>query len=187
VAKTGADINGNDVLFEVTAVDGGVVTEITVTNSPNPAWISGTSGLALDDIDFTVSFDGVGNASVTVNNGGTGHSIGETFVLFPAAVGGTTPTPTALDLAKTVNILSSGGDYSLADGAEGQIMYFVPASGLTSDVYVEIANARIMGEGPVEETDYRWTPFFGESLVPTTIAMAIFADGAWCLRGGTSD
>jgi hypothetical protein len=44
-----------------------------------------------------------------------------------------------------------------------------------------------MGEGPVEETDYSWTPFFGESLVPTTIAMAIFADGAWCLRGGTSD
>jgi hypothetical protein len=187
VSKDGADINGNDVLFEVTAVDGGVVTEITVTNSPNPAWISGTSGLALDDIDFSVSFDGVGNASVTVNNGGTGHSIGETFVLFPAAVGGTTPTPTALDLDKTVNILSTGGNYSLADGTEGQIMYFVPASGLTSDVYVIIANARIMGEGPVEETDYSWTPFFGESLVPTTIAMAIFADGAWCLRGGASD
>jgi hypothetical protein len=66
-------------------------------------------------------------------------------------------------------------------------MYFVPSSGINDGIYVLVANARIMGEGPTDQADYSWTPFSGELLAPTTIAMAIFADGAWCLRGGSTD
>jgi hypothetical protein len=65
-------------------------------------------------------------------------------------------------------------------------MYFVPASGITGNVFIQIANARLTGEGPLESADYDWEPFFRESPAPTTIAMAIFANGAWCLRGGNT-
>jgi hypothetical protein len=66
-------------------------------------------------------------------------------------------------------------------------MYFVPDSTISSSAYILVANARIIGEGPTDTIDYSWTPFDGEASAPATIAMAIFADGAWCLRGGASD
>jgi len=183
----------------------GEATAITVTNSPNANWTNGTGAFA-NGINFTIAVDGSGNATVsTINDGGTGHFVGETFGPVPGtAFGGTSPADdmyfevtaintgsvTALDLTKQTQILTAAagtGVYSLANGSEGQIMYFVPAGGVTSDVYIQIANARIMGEGPTDVTDYSWTPFTGELLAPTTIAMAIFADGAWCLRGGATD
>ena len=183
----------------------GAATAITVTNSPNANWTNGTGAFA-NGINFTIAVDGSGNATVsTINDGGTGHFVGETFGPVPGtAFGGTSPADdmyfevtaintgsvTALDLTKQTQILTAAagtGVYSLANGSEGQIMYFVPAGGVTSDVYIQIANARIMGEGPTDVTDYSWTPFTGELLAPTTIAMAIFADGAWCLRGGATD
>jgi hypothetical protein len=183
----------------------GEATAITVTNSPNANWTNGT-GVFANGISFAVAVDGSGNATVvSITSGSTGHVVGETFgPVVGTAFGGTSPADdmyfevtaiasgsvTALDLTKQTQILTAVGDsgaYSLADGTEGQIMYFVPSSGVNDGIYVNIANARIMGEGPVEETDYSWTPFSGESLAPATIAMAIFADGAWCLRGGASD
>lgn len=182
----------------------GAATAITVTNSPNVNWTNGT-GVFANGIGFGVFVDGSGNATVVVSDGGTGHYIGETFgPVVGTTFGGTSPADdmyfevtaiapgsvTALDLTKQTQILTavgSAGAYSLADGAEGQIMYFVPSSGVNDGIYVNIANARIMGEGPTDVTDYSWTPFSGELLAPTTIAMAIFADGAWCLRGGATD
>jgi hypothetical protein len=183
IAKTGADINANDVLFEVTAVDGsGVVTEITVTNSPNPAWTTQTSGNSLNDVNFTVSFDGSGNASVTVNTSGTGHSIGETFFLQPAAVGATVPTPTALDITKAVNKLTNGV-YTLADGVEGQTMYLVRQTGSAyNQITVNVANGRVDG---ALYTTIDYYPF--ENVSTPNMSTLIFTDGAWQSSNGGWD
>jgi hypothetical protein len=179
----------------------GEAATIIVTNGPNLNWNS--TGVFANGINFTFIVDGSGNATVVVNDGGTGHTVGETFSLGGVHVGGTSPADdvnfeitsivesrTALSLTKQVQILEDGF-YTLADGDEGQIMYFVPASGTTTGTYVNVANARIIDVGntdlPVDDTEYSWTPFFGETEAPTTIAMAIFADGAWCLRGGVQD
>lgn len=183
----------------------GEATEMTVTNSPNVNWTNGT-GVFANGINFAVAVDGSGNATISViNDGGTGHFVGETFgPVLGTAFGGATPdddmyfevtaintgSVTSLDLTKQTHILTAvgaAGAYSLSDGVEGQIMYFVPSSGVNDGIYVLVSNARIIGEGPVDVTDYSWTPFSGETLAPTTIAMAIFADGAWCLRGGATD
>lgn len=188
-------LNHNEMQFEVTGIDGsGVVTAITVVNSPNPAWITGTGGLALGDVNFIVAVDGSGNATVTINSSGSGHSLGEAFALPAEAFGAVGETVTALDVAKQVQVLSGqldvAGLYSLADGAEGQIMYFVPSSTVTSTVYVQVANARIIstiGSMPADVTDYVWNVFAGGTTEPSAIRMAIFADGAWCLQGGTTD
>ena len=184
IAKTGADINGNDVLFEITAVDGSdAVTEVIVTNSPNPVWVANTSGLALGDIDFTVNFDESGNATVIVNSGGTGHSVGETFLLQPAAVGATAPTPTALDITKAVNKLTNGV-YTLADGVEGQMMYLVRQTGTTyNTVTVIVANARIDGSTYTNIEHYP----FSYNTSGIDIDTLIFTDGAWQANGGTWD
>jgi hypothetical protein len=179
----------------------GEAATIIVTNGPNLNWNS--TGAFANGITFVFTVDGSGNATVSVNDGGTGHTVGETFSISGALVGGTSPADdvnfeitslvesrTALSLTKQVQILEDGF-YTLADGTEGQIMYFVPASGTTTGTYVVIENARIIDVGdtdlPVDDTDYSWTPFFGETEAPGTIAMAIFADGAWCLRGGVTD
>jgi hypothetical protein len=184
----------------------GEATAITVTNSPNPNWVTG-SGVFVNGITFVINVDGSGNATVpTINDGGTGHYVGETFgPLVGTALGGSSPADdvyfevtaintgslTALDLTKQTQILTAIDDpagYSLADGEEGQIMYFVPGSGTNDGIYVLVANARIYNDpSPEDVTDYSWVPFGGETLAPTTIAMAIFADGAWCLRGGSTD
>ena len=189
----------------------GETTAITVTNSPNTNWVTG-NGVFINGMTFAIAVDGSGNATVTsISDGGTGHYVGETFgPIVGTAFGGTSPADdmyfevtainlgslTALDLTKQTQILTGDtgtntGSYSLADGTEGQIMYFVPASGTSGAVYVRIANARIIdvnGTGlPADVTDYSWNVFAGESNDPTSIMMAIFADGAWCLRGGVTD
>jgi hypothetical protein len=154
-----------------------------VTNSPNPVWVANTSGLALGDIDFTVNFDESGNATVIVNSGGTGHSVGETFLLPPTAVGATAPTPTALDITKVVNKLTNGV-YTLADGVEGQMMYLVRQTGTTyNTVAVIIANARIDG---LVYTSIEHYPF-SYNTSGIDIDTLIFTDGAWQANGGTWD
>ena len=153
-----------------------------------------------------LSYYGSFNSGVTVNrltNGAYQVSLSNTGVTrLPGAVISTPVAPaageygtsdTALDLTKQIQVLTSDGTnngYSLADGTEGQIMYFVPAAGVTGSLYVKIANARILDIGntfmPIEQANYSWLPFDNDTQ-PKTIAMAIFADGAWCLRGGATD
>lgn len=187
----------------------GAATAITVTNTPNTNWTFGT-GIFANGIGFDVTVDGSGNATVTsISQGGTGHSVGETFgPIVGSSFGGSSPADdmyfevtaidapvfTALDLTKQTQILNatlSSGGYSLADGTEGQIMYFVPASGSTGVSNIEVANARVLDIGgsylPVDVANYDWLPFTDNSITTATIAMAIFADGAWCLRGGATD
>ena len=183
VSKTGANPFANSAYFEVTSVDeNGAVTEITVTNSPNPNWTTGTSGNALGDVNFTVTVDGSGNVLVTVDGGGTGHFIGETFNLSAESLGGTTPTPTELDLTKSVNKLTVGS-YALADGVEGQIMYLVRQPDTDSEVEIFVANGRV---GSSVYNDIAFFPFSGGSGSGNMTTL-IFTDGAWQAEGGSWD
>jgi hypothetical protein len=192
VSKTGSNPDGNRVYFEVTEVDGsGTVTEITVINSPNPAWITPTSGIVYVDIDYSVNFDEFGNATVTVNSSGTGHSLGEAWDIAAEAVGATAPTPTALDLTKTVNKLANGL-CTLADGVEGQIMYLVPQDGATiSGIEVSIEHARQLSNlitPAAISNDVAYYPFAGaDSSWHNNIATLIFTDGAWNVSTGSFD
>lgn len=171
VSKTGTNPDGNRVYFEVTEVDGsGTVTEITVINSPNPAWITPTSGISYVDIDYSVNFDGSGNATVTVNSSGTGHSLGEAWDIAAEAVGATTPTPTAIDLTKSINKLANG-HYTLADGTEGQIMYLVRQSDEINDgIRVYVTNQSRIGTN-------EYTNNYFDSI--QGVATLIYTDGAW--------
>jgi hypothetical protein len=105
---------------------------------------------------------------------------------------------TALDLTKSIQKLSNGY-YSLANGVEGQIMYFVPVNGVTqgSSVGILMANVRQFGgeNGTVVQTN-GWFPFFQNAVIDdgtavafnaSTIAYAIFTDGAWNVFGGGMD
>jgi hypothetical protein len=104
---------------------------------------------------------------------------------------------TALDLTKSIQKLSNGY-YSLANGVEGQIMYFVPVNGVTqgSSVGILIANVRQFINGTVGVQNNGWFPFFQNAVIDdgtavafnaSTIAYAIFTDGAWNVFGGGMD
>jgi hypothetical protein len=91
--------------------------------------------------------------------------------------GGTVGTPTAIDLTKFVNKLSSAtnGRYTLADGVEGQLMYLTRQD--TGSTYVRVANARV--EGTLDtDADLTFQSFGG------TVITLLFIDGAWQQGGG---
>jgi len=87
-------------------------------------------------------------------------------------------TPTAVDLTKSVNKLTNG-DYTLADGVEGQIMYLVRQTGSTAH-NVTVANVRLDG---TVYTDVSFTPFT-DGTDPTNMVTLIFTDSAWQSMGG---
>lgn len=85
----------------------------------------------------------------------------------------------ALNLDATVHALGAGDNYTLADGNEGQIMYFAMGNGGESGsgvaTVVVLSNYRNVTTGAID-TSYSWNPFSnGNSL-----AVAVFASGAWC-------
>jgi hypothetical protein len=184
VARTGvADLFANDMSFEVTAVDGGgVVTEVTITNTPNPAWQSNGAGtgVTFGDLSFIVQVDGSGNATVSGITSSGGHTIGETFTVGGDSFGAEI-LPTAIDLTKSVNKLTPGY-YTLADGVEGQIMYLVRQTGLSTTVEIIVAHAR---NGASEYTDYAHYPFAGTSS--NDLTTLIFTDGHWQSSGDSWD
>jgi hypothetical protein len=91
-------------------------------------------------------------------------------------------TPTALDLTKTVNKLSNG-NYTLADGVEGQIMHLVRQTGSTYNaIIVNVANARVNGS---LETTIDYYPF--ENIAVSNMSTLIFTDGAWQADNGGWD
>lgn len=167
---------------------------ITVSNSPNLNWITGT-GIGLGDITATVEVDGAGNATVTVNDGGFDHYPGETLgSINGASFGGTTPADdmtfevasisdgsSPISLTKTVQALDEGY-YTLADGAEGQVMYFTMAGNSFNpgNVWIVVTNLRMSSSN---YTDIWWNPFFGGYDVST----AIFVGGCWQFSSGTQD
>jgi hypothetical protein len=184
VARTGvADLYANDMSFEVTAVDGGgVVTEVTITNTPNIAWQSNGAGtgVTVGDLSFTVQVDGSGNATVSGITSSGGHTIGETFTVGGDSFGAEI-LPTAIDLTKSVNKLTPGY-YTLADGVEGQVMYLVRQTGLSTTVEIIVAHAR---NGASEYTDYAHYPFAGTSS--NDLTTLIFTDGHWQSSGDSWD
>jgi hypothetical protein len=145
--------------------DGASAYEIAVANgySDNEvAWLASLVGPAGAD-----GIDGL--------DGATGSLSALTTV---AKTGGDQITPTAIDLTKNVNKLTSGR-YTLADGAEGQLMYIVPqhASGAVNMI-IEVANADL---GIGADTDQELA-FKGDGT--SQVITLIFTDSAWSQSGG---
>jgi hypothetical protein len=159
------------------------------------------------NVNFSVLGNGVTQTNTSIETTGnistTGNvSVGNTLTVSGVAVmstqapvGGSSETPTALSLAKSVQILD-GSNYSLANGVEGQIMYFVPATGNTRGSAVIVANARRWdysdtGNAVIEQ-NLTWFCFDNviavlENNDTYAVSMAIFTDGAWNLQGGSKD
>lgn len=90
----------------------------------------------------------------------------------------------AIDLTKRVHALN-GAAYTLANGSEGQILYFVPVTGSTAvGNTVTVANGRYFDAGTsVVGTALTFSPFAGSAGVVTMI----FTQGAWNASSGTWD
>lgn len=107
-----------------------------------------------------------------------------------AKIGGSEGMETALDLTKSINKLTDGY-YTLADGAEGQVMYLAAQDGITpSSIGVTVANFRSSG---YTGTDGLLFPFRIYNDVDSTyydshaFCTMIFTDGAWQQSGGAWD
>jgi hypothetical protein len=119
--------------------------------------------------------------------------VGDSAVLAGNIFGGTTPgddititvsdlVPTAIDLTKTINKLTDG-DYDLADGVEGQIMYLVRSpETISENVFVYVDN----GDGSSPLFPFRTNLGFA-NVDNTGICTLIFTDGTWKQTGGNWD
>lgn len=126
------------------------------------------------------------NANFTELYNATSQPVSNDTIEVPS-VGGTSGAETALDLTKRTHVLKDGW-YSLAAGTEGQIMYFVPHSTVTSiaDINIRVNNGRYNNGTTV--TDYAnnfITVFSGQT--GTAMATAIYANGAWQFNTGLWD
>ena len=104
--------------------------------------------------------------------------------------GGSGGTFTALDLTKSINKLTTG-DYSLANGVEGQVMHLVMQDMASpSSIGVVVANYRIDG---TVGTSGLLIPFkiFNDANASyydsRGFCTLIFTDGAWQQQGGSWD
>jgi hypothetical protein len=107
-----------------------------------------------------------------------------------AKTGGSGGTFTDLDLTKSINKLTNG-DYSLANGVDGQIMHLVMQDGANpSSIGVVVANFRI--DGTVGSSGLL-VPFKTFNDANATyfdsrgFCTLIFTDGAWQQSGGSWD
>lgn len=117
------------------------------------------------------------NGNITIE-AGTIYGVSDNF----------STSTTALSLSFTVHSLAAGeGGYTLADGAEGQIMYFTIAgdSSAVSSTAVTLSKVRNPFDGDVDAS-YKWYPFImpGTTNADSTqgvrsLATAVFANGAW--------
>ena len=101
--------------------------------------------------------------------------------------GGTQGTATPIDLTKQVHIFADSW-FSLADGAQGQIMHFaMNPGGSAEDIIVDVAHLRISQAGAGNTINHAvWHPFpYGAGNHVATLATAIFTDGAWNVNAGT--
>ena len=121
----------------------------------------------------------VGPAGPTGATGPAGPSGGTTLTTWVA-------TGVAIDLSKQAVILGAG-TWTLANGTEGQVIYFVSATGtVLDDTEVLVANLRLQHDHTSTLTlNADWHPFrYGGSNVPV-LAIAIFTQGAWNVSAGT--
>lgn len=171
---------------------------ISVTNSPRQTWSYGT-GVVANGINFVVDIDAFGNGVATVstiNDGGSGHYVGETFgPVSGEAFGGASPADdmyfvvdavdadvySDIDLTKATHVLD-GDFYRLLDGWEGQIIYLVQAPDTDPNSYcIQVVNGRV---GSNTYTDIWFAPFYGANSGVVTM---IFTNGAWAASGGSWD
>ncbi len=93
----------------------------------------------------------------------------------------------AIDLTKQVVVLSVG-NWTLADGVQGQIIYFVASTGSDAgNMHILVNHLRYQnGSITTAATDYDWHPFAhtsGGTRFPL-ITIAIFFDGSWNVSAG---
>ena len=131
----------------------------------------------------------------TVPNDRTGDKLRDAFdkcndnftELYTGATSTAPATPTAgtaIDLTKRIHALN-GAAYTLANGSEGQILYFVPVTGSTGGGNtVLVANGRYLAEGTA--TVSAAVPFapFASNDAASVVTM-IFTQGAWQASSGT--
>ena len=176
----------------------GLMTAIITSPNSDPAWVDGTysvtwTGGGSADIIITASaFDSIANVVYGTGTWEIGDVIGSfnvggigNILLIVDSINAIAP----LDLTKSINKLTAG-EYSLADGVEGQIMYMVPRNGITSasSVTVVVANGRA---GDFTGQDALLSPFRlfnGTDYIDSTgMCTLIFTDGAWQQQGGAWD
>lgn len=102
-------------------------------------------------------------------------------------VGNANP-PTVLDQAKQIFVLGTG-TYTLANGSDGQICYFVTHStGTPGNTVVNVDNIRIISNNEATiAISALWYPFdtvAGAISDASTTATAIFTEGAWNVSQG---
>lgn len=93
----------------------------------------------------------------------------------------------AIDLTKQVVVLGAG-NWTLADGVQGQIIYFVASTGSDAgNMHILVNHLRYQnGSITTAATDYDWHPFThtsGGTRFPL-ITIAIFFDGSWNVSAG---
>ena len=127
----------------------------------------------------------VGDVIGTIDSGDLGGTPGTTFTFSVSSVA--QETPTALDLTKSINKLTEG-EYTLANGVEGQIMYMVPQASVNtaSDVRVTVANFRASTFTGTNGTMFPFRWYDGTGYIDNTgMCTLIFTDGAWQQQGGS--
>jgi hypothetical protein len=148
---------------------GGVTFEVTVSSGSISGYIN---------ISSTTSY-AVNDTIGQLTSGDLGDTPGQTTTINVDAVD---QGFTAIDLTKTINKLTDG-NYTLADGVEGQIMYLVRSPETDSEiVIVVVENAD--GINPLR-------PFMTNggfaNIDNTGICTLIFTDGTWKQTGGLWD
>lgn len=151
------------------SIDGRAKVTFQVT-SYDPAGTANRTKTWTFDEDGTTTLPGVVKHSTIEKTGGAGSE-----------------TSTALDLTKSVQVLVSADtdddSWSLADGVEGQIMYFVPKGAGLNNHYINIANVRYFSEGGYTVGSRSWIPFQIDDNLRAedwrSLAVAVFTDGAW--------
>ena len=193
VAKTGV------ILPTTTGVVNGLTHDSVLTgltdNTYGPFTLSG--------VTFSVFvFGGVINSAQSISSTGTATVNDVLGTIDSGVIGGTAgttitwtvdtvvqETPTALDLTKSINKLTSGF-YTLADGVEGQIMYLVPQNGITvaGNVGVSVANFRTSDFTGAGGALLPFRIYNGVGVIDSTgLCTLIFTDSAWQQTGGAWD
>ena len=158
-------------LFIAGATDINGILRVSEIESPGDS----TQVRFADTVVFGSNITAEGNLSVS---GLTQYDVTDNFAT----------SATALSTSATVHALAAGeGGYTLADGTEGQIMYFTIAgdSSAVSSTAVTLSNVRNPIDGDVDAS-YKWFPFImpGTTNADSTqgvrsLATAVFASGAW--------
>ncbi len=146
-----------------------------------------TSGVAAYTVVSTTGTSIVGQIIGNLNVSDLGGTPGNSS---PIIVTSVNQAFTALDLTKSVNKLTNG-QFTLANGVEGQIMYLVPQSGITpNSVDVTVANYRIDGTTGTNGILFPFRIFNGANASyfdSGAFCTLIFTDGAWQQSGGSWD